>query len=84
MELISFYRLIFTNQQEFFIESDVKETDSFLKILTSAGVLGESAYIILQLKDGDPIHMRSDKLFSVQRVQKGIVGAQTKLWRLVK
>jgi hypothetical protein len=40
-------------------------------------------FIGLKLKEGDPIYIKFDQLFSIQRVRDGIIGGQTKLWRLV-
>ena len=87
MELKNFYRLVFTNSQEFFIESGVEDTEVFLKELEGKGLFKSgTGYVVLQIKgnpESDQILIRSDKLFSVQKAREGIVGAQTKLWRLL-
>lgn len=83
MELKNYYRLTFDNQQEYFVESQQKEIASFLSDIAEKGLFSGNAYIVLQLKDGDPMYMKSNKLFSVQKAHAGVIGAQTKLWRLV-
>lgn len=83
MEL-TYYRLNFTNGQEYFIESDISEQDDLLGSIIGNRLLGPSKqFIRLQLKDSDPVDISFDKLFSVQKAPKGMIGAQTKLWRLV-
>lgn len=88
MELKNFYRLVFTNGQEYFIESEQDDTSSFLKKLSSSGLLGlGSDYLTVQradLKpDADPLNLVKAHLFSVQKVNASPIGATTKLWRLV-
>lgn len=84
MELKHYYRLTFTNGQEFFVESDIEDRHVFLKTLGNEGLFSKTGFVSLQLKDTDPLDLRSDKLFSVQRAHKGMIGAQTKVWRIVE
>lgn len=83
----NFYRLVFTNGQEFFIESENKKTETFLKELTNSGLLSlGSDYISIQRVDvdsNDPLNLVKAHLFSVQKVNASPIGAQTKLWRLL-
>ena len=85
MELndMSYYKLTFDNQQEFFVEAKESEVSGFLKGIADKGLFGGNAYITLQLKDGEPLYMKTSKLFSVQKAPKVMIGAQTKVWRLV-
>ena len=82
MELVH-YRLTFDNQQEFFVESTEPNEAQFLKTLTSAGMFSSSEFISLrQSPESDPVFIKATKLFSVQRARKGIIGAQTKIWKV--
>lgn len=84
MELKCYWRLVMTNDQEYFIKSEIEDTDSFLKLLSNRGLLTKDVdYIKLQLGDSDPLNIKADKLFSVQKARDGIIGSQTKLWRLL-
>lgn len=83
MELRNYYKLTFDNQQEYFVESKQEETHAFLNDIAEKGLFSGNAYIVLKLKEGDPVFIKSNKLFSVQRARDGVIGAQTKLWRLV-
>lgn len=84
MELdTTYYQLIFTTGQDFFVASDIDDKDKFLKMVDGDGLL-RSHYITLNLINTQvqPIDLRADKLVSVQKVNKGIIGTQTKVWRL--
>ena len=84
MELKSYYRLNFINGQEFFVESDIEDKDLFVKKIKEPAYFSENVgFITLQRKDTEPLDISSDKLFSVQKAPKSMIGAQTKLWRLV-
>lgn len=79
MEL-NYYRLIFSNNQEFMVESNY-DTDGFIKGLNS-GVFKSNDYISLQLKEGEPLNLKMSQLFSVQKIAKTLVGNQTRIWRI--
>lgn len=81
MEL-KFYRLTFINNKEFLVSSNIKQSEEVLDKLSEGLVNG--GYISLKLKDGDPIYLKKNKLFSVQSVQEGAVGAHNKIWSLLK
>jgi hypothetical protein len=88
MEL-NYYQLIFTNGREYFVESEVSDVKAFRKLLASGGTFSKEEYIDLQLQGGDPtvisdpVGIKADKLFSVQKARTGVIGIQTKKWRLV-
>ena len=77
MELKNYYRLVLSNQQEYFIESEFDNVIGFINYLDS-----NEKYFALKLKDSDPVFFRLDHLLSIQAARQGIIGAQTKLWRL--
>lgn len=79
MEL-NYYRLTFSNNQEFMIESKY-DIDGFLKDLHS-GFFKDTKYISLRLKDGEPLNLREHQLFSVQKISKTLIGNQTRIWRI--
>lgn len=82
MEL-NHYRLIFNNNQEFLVETSANSIKEFLAEATDKGMFGSSEFITLQLsKDADPILLKTSQLFSVQRVRKGAIGAQSKIWKV--
>lgn len=82
MEL-NYYRLTFDNQQEFFVASEKANESDFLNTVSEKGLFSGNAYIILKLsEESDPVYIKATKLFSIQRARKGVIGAQTKLWRL--
>lgn len=85
MELKYYWRLVMTNGQEFVIKSDIEQREDFLKTLNSRGLFAAgSSYITLQLGDtADPMDINKDTLFSVQKAREGVIGNQTKLWRLL-
>lgn len=84
MELKYYWRLVMTNDQEYFVKTNVEDQDDFLKLLSNKGLLSKDVdYIKLQLGDSDPLNIKADKLFSVQKARDGIIGSQTKLWRLL-
>jgi hypothetical protein len=76
-------RLVCTNGQEYIITNE--ENRSFKDVFNflEKGLFGNN-YFALQSKDHDPIYIRLDKIFSVQKVNRSIVGAQTRTWRLVE
>lgn len=73
----NYYHLVFMNQKEYFIESEIDNIVGFLNLVESKG-----EYIPLQREEGDPVQFKSTHLFSVQKARQGIIGAQTKLWRI--
>lgn len=77
----NFYRIVFTNSQEFFVESAIEQTESFLMELKEKGAF--TGFITLQRQDSDPVNISANCLFSVQRSREGMIGAQTKLWKLL-
>jgi len=81
MEL-NYYRLTFENNKEFLIKSNIDRMDKVLTTLTHGSLT--SSYISLQLKGGDPLYIKKDRLFSVQRVGQLTIGAQSKVWEIVK
>lgn len=84
MEL-TYWRVIFDNGQEFFIKADVTSREQFLKRLTSrgSGLFTESGYISLKLTtESMPLDIKSSRIFSVQQINNGAIGSQTRVWSL--
>jgi hypothetical protein len=77
MEL-NYYRLVFLDQKEYFIQSNILTTVELINLIEY-----HHNFIPLQLKEGDPVYFNSDQLLSIQKVHTGIIGNQTKLWRML-
>ena len=82
MEL-NHFRLTFDNGQEFLVGTEVSTEKEFLDVATQKGFFGSSEFISLQLsKESEPILLKSSKLFSIQRIRQGSIGAQSKIWKV--
>lgn len=78
MELV-YYRLIFENQREYLIETDILKLDKF-----TSKILDRDGYITLKLTDiSEPINIKTASLFSIQLARDGEIGSQTKKWKLL-
>lgn len=77
----NFYKLTFNNKSEYIIQSEKEETKKILGILTE-GLLN-SEYIALQYAEGQPVFIRKEQLFSVQKASNSTLNSQTRVWRLV-
>jgi len=80
MELIekNYYSLIFNNDKEFFVESTATDIRQFIESL-NIGYTGK--FITLKRADSEPIYVSIETVFSVQKINNGVIGAQTKVWR---
>lgn len=80
MEL-AYWILVFTNGQQFNIESEITERKDFLKHLENRGIFAsDNGYITLQKDKGvELLDIKGNQLFSVQ---KTTVGPSAKIWRL--
>jgi len=79
MELDEFYKLTCMNGQEFFIENKDDLKTFFKKI----GFGEKDSYFAIKVNESNPVYIKSDKIFSIQKASKSIVGLQTKKWRLL-
>lgn len=75
MEL-KFFRLSAVNGQEYVIESQYD-------IVAKLGGLRDEGYVTLKRDEGSPLHIFCRNLFSVQEVNKGVIGNQTRVWRML-
>lgn len=84
MEL-NYWRLIFTNGQEFIVESEIPDRVKFLKHLEAKGLFGGAAKFLTLKKseDTESLDIMTDKLFSVQKAKDGSLANQTKKWKLL-
>lgn len=81
MEL-AYYRLIFDNQREFLVETEIDELDALVRKIDRDILMNKKEYISLQLSEtSDPVLIRSARLFSVQRARD--ISPQSKKWRLL-
>lgn len=75
---MKYYRIIFSNKQEYFIESEQDTTDAFIQNMRL-----EDGFIKLNREDTNSLYIMGSAVFSIQEVNKGSISSmQTKLWRL--
>lgn len=76
MEL-NHYRLTFDNNKEYLVKTDLGTSEKVMDYVL------KTRHLSLQLQEGDPLHILKERLFSIQKVSDGIIGHQSKVWRLL-
>lgn len=77
MEL-NHYKLIFDNNKEFLVSTDIDNTKSVVDRLDQG-----YGYIIVQMDDdSEPLYISRERLFSVEKVTTTISKSYNKVWRL--
>jgi hypothetical protein len=76
----NFYKFIFDGGQEYTVTHESEEIKSVISAV-SDGLLNLD-YIKLQYQESEPLYVKKNRLFSIQKLSPKTIGTQTRVWRL--
>lgn len=77
----NYYKFIFDGQQEYIVVHDSDDINAVIDSI-SGSLLNSKEYLILQYQLSEPVYIKKDRLFSVQKLLPVTIGNQARLWRL--
>lgn len=78
MELM-YYMLTFLNQKEFIVLIESNHQKEFLNTINNSNILS----LQKQDSESEPVTFMPGTLFTYQKISKDMVGAQSKVWKVV-
>lgn len=79
MELV-YYTLTFVNQKEYIIVMELKQEEATVKTIQ---FYDDSLSLQKIDSDSEPVNFMPGTLFTYQKTNKEMVGAQSKVWKVV-
>lgn len=82
----NFYRIVFTNNEEKFIITDLYDkTEKLIKVLDDQ-LMGSKFFKLRQTntqRERNPIYHSKDTIFTIEKVHDGMISTNHKLWEVL-